>query len=280
MGQRPELAARLMGSSDIFEHHRRKTWASVNFVAAHDGFTTHDTVTYNERHNEANGEDNNDGHGENLSNNWGVEGETDDEAIVEVRERVKRGLLATMLFSHGTPMILGGDEMGRTQRGNNNAYCQDNEISWVDWRALLAPEDNLAKILCRFTQRLVKLRRQHPSLRSDKFLHGSAQVLPGIIDVAWFDEKAEILAPEAWADAAAQMLSLRRAVVNGGHVDMTLLMLNAANEDREFLYPNPELPWVVKLVSALPDEPPYPATDGKIMVCGHCTVLLAVSVKI
>jgi len=272
MGQRPELAARLMGSSDIFEHRGRKTWASVNFVAAHDGFTLHDTVTYNERHNAANGEDGKDGHSENLSNNWGVEGETDDEDISSIRARVKRGLLATVLFSHGTPMLLGGDEIGRTQNGNNNAYCQDNETSWFNWAA----KD---EALCKFTERLIKLRKRHPSLRSEKFLHGTVEVLPGIMDVAWFDEAGIALAPEAWADPAAHMLMLRRAAVNGNNIDITLLMLNASNEDREFLYPHPELPWEVKLVSAVPDALNEPAKDGKIMVCAHCTVLLAVAVQ-
>ncbi len=272
MGQRPELAARLMGSSDIFEHRRRKTWASVNFVAAHDGFTLHDTVTYNERHNAANGEDGKDGHGENLSNNWGIEGETDDEQIISIRARVKRGLLATVLFSHGTPMLLGGDEMGRTQNGNNNAYCQDNEISWFNWQALDAA-------LCKFTERLIKLRKRHPSLRSEKFLHGTVEVLPGIMDVAWFDEAGIVLTQEAWADPAAHMLTLRRAAVNGNSIDITLLMLNASNEDREFLYPHPELPWEVKLVSAVPEALSEPAKDGNIMVCAHCTVLLAVAVQ-
>jgi glycogen operon protein len=270
LGQRPELAARLMGSSDIFEHRGRKTWATVNFVASHDGFTLRDTVSYNERHNEANGEDGKDGHGANFSRNWGVEGETADAAVQEIRGRVARGLLATVLFSHGTPMLLGGDEMGRTQKGNNNAYCQNNEISWFDWAA----KD---EALCKFTEKLIKLRKRHPSLRSEKFLHGTVEVLPGIMDVAWFDETGVVLTPEAWADAAAHMLSLRRAAVNGNHVDITLLMLNASNEDRAFLYPHSELPWEVKLISAEPDFSGHPAKDGTVMVCAHCTVLLAVS---
>jgi glycogen operon protein len=278
-GQRPELAARLMGSSDIFDHGRRKTWASINFLAAHDGFTLHDTVTYNERHNEANGEDGRDGHGENLSNNWGAEGETDDENITHIRERVKRSLLATLCFAHGTPMLLGGDEFSRTQKGNNNAYCQDNELSWFDWSALDAADDNAAKSLFRFTAKLIKLRQKHPSLRSDKFLHGAMEVLPGIADVGWFDEKGEVLTPEAWADGAAQMLTLRRAVIDGGNVDVTLFMLNASHEDREFYYPHPELPWEIKIISAVPDDQPTPAKDGKIMVCAHCAVLLAAVVK-
>jgi glycogen operon protein len=279
MGQRPELAARLLGSSDIFEHQRRKTWASINFIAAHDGFTLHDTVTYNERHNEANGEDGRDGHGENLSNNWGAEGETEDAQINTIRERVKRGLLTTLLFSHGTPMLLGGDEMARTQSGNNNAYCQDNEISWFDWQSLDSADETPAKQLNRFTAKLIKLRKKHPSLRAENFLHGTIEVLPGIMDVGWFDEKGESLTPEAWADGAAKMLTLRRAAMTGNYVDLTLLMLNASNEDREFIYPHPEMPWEVKLTSATPDGETSAAKDGKIMVCGHCSVLLAVTVQ-
>jgi glycogen operon protein len=272
LGQRPELAARLLGSSDIFEHRGRKTWASVNFVAAHDGFTLRDTVSYNERHNEPNGEGGKDGHGANLSNNWGVEGETADEEVNTIRARVKRGLLATLMFSHGTPMLLGGDEIGRTQNGNNNAYCQDNAVSWFDWQA--RDEE-----LCRFTEKLIKLRKRHPSLRSETFLHGTVEVLPGIMDVAWFDEAGAVLTPAAWADPAAHMLSLRRAAINGSSVDLTLLMLNASHEDRKFLYPNPELRWEVKLVSAVPEAAAEPARDGSIMVCAHCTVLLAAAVQ-
>ena len=132
-GQRGEFAARLAGSSDLFDRRARRPWASVNYAASHDGYTLADVVSYVEKHNEANGEDNRDGHNENYSANWGVEGPTDDPAINETRARVQRGLLATVFFSHGTPMLLAGDEFGRTQRGNNNAYAQDNEISWLDW---------------------------------------------------------------------------------------------------------------------------------------------------
>ena len=135
-GMLPELAARLTGSSDLFEHRGRRPWASVNKITAHDGFTLEDLVSYNEKHNEANREDNRDGHDANYSWNHGVEGPTDDPAIVALRERQKRNLLATLLLSQGTPMLLGGDEFGRTQQGNNNAYCQDNEISWLDWRGI------------------------------------------------------------------------------------------------------------------------------------------------
>jgi glycogen operon protein len=278
MGQRPDLAARLLGSGDIFEKFRRKTWASVNFIAAHDGFTLHDTVSYNERHNEANGEDNRDGHGENLSNNRGVEGPTDDPAIIAVRERVKRAMLATLLFSHGTPMLLGGDEMGRTQQGNNNAYCQDSPISWFDWSAIEAEGDNPAKSLARFTARLIALRRRHPSLRAENFLHGTADILPDIADVDWFDESGAILTPTCWSDGAAQLLALRRAALNGGMVDMTLTLLNATPDDREFCVPGADLPWELELDSCQPGLRPHRLVTPRVIVGGHGVVLLAATV--
>ncbi len=270
LGQRPELAARLMGSSDIFDHRRRKTWASVNFVASHDGFTLQDTVSYNERHNEANGEDGNDGHGDNASYNWGIDGTTTDENIVTVRNRVKRALLTTLICSHGTPMMLGGDEIGRTQRGNNNAYCQDNEISWFDWQFL--EERSLS---CQFVSRLIKLRKSHRSLRSPVFLHGTKETVPGIRDVEWYDENAEVLTQEAWADPEARLLTLQRAVGEKNMVDVTLLMLNASQEDRTFLYPYPELPWIVKIDSGMPETDPEMAKDGRMLVRAHSAVLLA-----
>ncbi len=276
-GQRAELAARLMGSSDIFEKRRRKTWASVNFVAAHDGFTLRDTVSYNERHNLENGEDGKDGHGENLSNNWGAEGETDDPDIRRVRDRTTRSLLATLLFSHGTPMLLGGDEMGRTQKGNNNAYCQDNEISWFDWSALLSGEA-AAQSLARFTARAIAMRRAHPSLRSDRFLHGTLEVLPGIFDVGWFGEKAEALSMEAWSDNTAQLMALRRAALDGDSVDMTLFLLNASPDDREFMLPCPELAWKIELDSAAPDQEPHMPERPVVMVGAHGAMLLGVTV--
>src|SRR3954454_13291813 len=162
-GQRGEAAARIAGSSDLFERRARRPWASVNFVASHDGYTLQDVVSYIEKHNQANGEDNRDGHSENYSANWGVEGPTDDPAILEMRRRVQRGVLATVFFSHGTPMLLAGDEFGRTQRGNKHAYCQDNEISWLDWKQADTPEDIE---LAYFVARLIRIRHDNPVLRS------------------------------------------------------------------------------------------------------------------
>jgi isoamylase len=277
-GQRPELAARLMGSSDIFEKHRRKTWASINFIAAHDGFTLHDTVSYNERHNEMNGEDGMDGHGENLSNNWGAEGSAENAEIVSLRETVKRSMLATLFFSHGTPMLLGGDELGRTQQGNNNAYCQNNEISWFDWSGILTDQDTPTKSLFRMTARMIALRKQHPSLRAERFLHGNVEILPGIADTTWFDEQGSELSSESWGNSSAQMLALRRAVLTGDTIDITYLSLNASHEDRDFVLPNPDLNWEVKLDTANPEQEPAQIISSVTKVPAHSVVLLAVTV--
>jgi glycogen operon protein len=279
-GQRAEIAARLMGSSDIFEKRRRKPWASVNFVSAHDGFPLRDVVSYNERHNEANGENNSDGHGDNLSNNWGAEGETSDETVNAIRGRVTRSLLATLFFSHGTPMLLGGDEMGRTQKGNNNAYCQDNEISWFDWTGLLHESQSNAKSLFQFTAKAIALRKAHPSLRSENFMHGKTEILPGILDVTWFDEKATALTMEAWSDPVAQLLTLRRAAQNGEMIDVTLLLLNATSTARHFLLPPPRLAWKIELDSTAPDAAPALLTTERIVLRAHGVMLLATRVPV
>jgi glycogen operon protein len=277
-GLRPEIAARLMGSGDIFEKFRRKTWASVNFLCAHDGFTLEDLVSYNERHNEANGEDNRDGSTDNLSANHGAEGRTDDAEILKLRTAKKRAMLASLFISHGTPMLLAGDEFGRTQSGNNNAYCQDNAISWVDWSALFSTSPNPGKSLFDFTTRLIALRAAHPSLRSEKFLHGTAEILPGLTDVAWFDETATPLDVEAWADGIAQRLVLRRAVLNGVRIDITLALLNASDQPGDFTPPNPDLPWEIILDSANPISPPGTPAVDQVHVAAHSLVLLACAV--
>jgi glycogen operon protein len=274
---RPELAARLSGSSDIFAHHHRKTWASVNFVTAHDGFTLHDLVSYAERHNEANGEGNRDGHGANYSGNWGIEGPSDDHAICALRERVKRAMLCMVFLAAGTPMLLAGDEMCRTQNGNNNAYCQDNAISWIDWGLAAQPE---AQRLTRFTARLIALRRAWPVLHAANFQHGTVQVAPGIPDISWFDEAGATPSIEAWNDPAAQLLALRRA----GPMDptgatpgvgVTLLLMNASDEDRGFTLPTPALPWRLMIDSAHPDAPERQLHTPTITVGNRSAILLA-----
>ena len=189
----PELATRLAGSEDKFNHRGRRPWAGVNFVTAHDGFTLNDLVSYDDKHNDANGEGNRDGTSDNRSANHGVEGPTDDPAIVALRERQKRNILATLLFSQGTPMILAGDEFGRTQRGNNNAYCQDSEISWVDWDG--RTDSDLA--LMAFVSRLIGLRRSLPVLRRQRWLDGRFNEQLQVRDVAWIHPAGGDLTPGA-----------------------------------------------------------------------------------
>ena len=160
-----EFASRVAGSSDLYEHSGRRPVASINFVTAHDGFTLRDLVSYNEKHNDANGEDNKDGESHNRSSNHGVEGPTDDPAILALRSRAQRNFLATLLLSQGVPMLLHGDELGRTQQGNNNTYAQDSELSWVHW-------DQADEPLIEFTAALIELRRQHPTFRRRRFFTG------------------------------------------------------------------------------------------------------------
>ncbi|MGH8572691.1 MAG: glycogen debranching protein GlgX, partial [Gammaproteobacteria bacterium] len=194
-GQRGALAARLQGSADLFDHHRRRPWASINFVTAHDGFTLLDWASYSAKHNEANGEDNRDGANDNESHNWGAEGPSDDGGVLDLRRRATRAMLATLFFAHGTPMLLGGDEFGRTQHGNNNAYCQDNELSWFDWALADSPG---GQELRRFTARLIALRCECPSLRSPLFQHGRSEPLAGIRDIEWFNERAAVMKMADW----------------------------------------------------------------------------------
>jgi glycogen operon protein len=231
-GARPALAARLAGSSDLFERRGRRPWASVNYVASHDGFTLADLVSYEERRNDANGEGNRDGHEENFSADYGVEGPTDDPAVLCVRRRQMRNLLATVLLSQGTPMLAAGDELGRTQGGNNNAYCQDNETSWLDW-----PGD---RDLLALVRRLVELRRRHPVLRCARYLHG-AESHGGLKDIAWIGPDGEELTPGDWADAASLWLGLLlngRAVAGAaGAGQVVLIVLNAHPEQVSFRLP-------------------------------------------
>ncbi|WP_200845231.1 glycogen debranching protein GlgX [Roseomonas sp. 18066] len=278
-GMRPDLAARLTASGDLFDRRRRRPWASVNFLAAHDGFTLQDLVSFTERHNQANGEGNRDGHGENFSGNWGVEGPSTDPAIRETRARLKRAMLLTLFASHGTPMLLGGDEFGRSQRGNNNAYCQDNSVSWLDWTA--TPE---GEALIAFTARAAELRRRFASLRSAVFLHGYTEPLPGLRDIGWFGADGQPMTPEAWNDPAGRVLVLRRAVPVGDTprrgaaatpVEVTLLVLNAGDQPCEVTLPEPGLPWISLLDSAAPEAPEAALDRPTIIVAARAARLLA-----
>ena len=186
-----ELATRLSGSSDLYEQSGRRPYASINFVTAHDGFTLLDLVSYNEKHNEANGEGNADGENHNLSWNCGAEGPTTDRRIIELRERQRRNLMATLMLSVGVPMISGGDEMGRTQRGNNNAYCQDNETSWTNWDLSPADRDFLD-----FTRRVIRIWKENPVLRRRKFFQGRRIRGADVQDIAWLDASGREMTDE------------------------------------------------------------------------------------
>jgi glycogen operon protein len=212
----------------------------VNFVTAHDGFTLHDLVAYNDKHNEANGEGNRDGHSHNLSFNYGVEGPTDDAEVRELRFRHMRNVLATLLLSRGTPMILAGDEFARTQQGNNNAYCQDNEISWVNWEGI----DPEQKCLAEFVQKLLAIRQALPMLRRGRFLTGEFDEELGVKDVTWLTPSGDEMQPEHWEDpngrcmgvlldGRAQETGIRRV----GTDSTLLLIMNAHHDVVEFTLP-------------------------------------------
>ena len=238
-----EFATRLAGSSDLYEGTGRRPYASINFVTAHDGFTLHDLVSYNQKHNDANLEDNRDGSDDNLSWNGGVEGRTDDTAIVSLRERQKRNLLATLCLSQGVPMLCGGDEMGRTQGGNNNAYCQDNEVSWFDWE--LSKEQQQ---LLEFTRDVIRIRRAHPVLRRRRFLEGRRIRGTAVKDIAWFAPDGREMTDADWYAPQIRCLGMRLAgdaieeVDERGRpiVDETLLvLLSASDEPTAFKLPSP-----------------------------------------
>ena len=239
-GKLAEMATRLAASADAFARRGRKPWSSVNFITAHDGFTLHDLVSYNEKHNEANGEDNQDGHSDNLSWNHGTEGPTDDPEIIALRDRQKRNLLATLLLAQGTPMLLAGDEFGRTQQGNNNAYAQDNAISWVDWDI---GEDGAA--LIDFVRRVIALRRAFPILRRSRFLTGEYNADLDAKDVRWLTPAATDIESEQWHDPNARcfgMLMDGRAQATGikrRSMDATVLLLvNAYHDVVKFTLPD------------------------------------------
>src|SRR6195952_3263849 len=203
-GMQAEMATRMAASADSFARRGRKAWASVNFITAHDGFTLNDLVSYNEKHNEANGEEGRDGHSNNHSWNCGVEGPTDDPEIIAVRERQKRNMIATMMLSLGTPMLLAGDEFGHTQKGNNNAYAQDNEITWLDWNGISANGRSLRE----FTRKLIATRKAFPILYRSRFLVGSHNEELDVKDVTWLAPSGEEMTTEQWEDGNAKCFAL------------------------------------------------------------------------
>ena len=265
---RPELASRLSGSADYFDRDGRKPWASINFVTSHDGMTLDDLVSYAAKHNEANGENGSDGIPEDYSANWGIEGPAADAEIGALRARLKRSMLMTLIGAFGTPMLLGGDEFGRTQEGNNNAYCQDNALSWFDWK-LAESEDGRA--LMRFVQRLMALRHSFP--RPPAFLHGSEAIIPGIRDIDWFDERGMRLADEDWrnVEGRALILYLSRPA-NHGRAQVSALTMNASQEPLDYhLLEN--VRWRVLLDGAAPEREEFALDQPLHRIEPHAAVL-------
>jgi len=256
-GRIGEMAYRLTGSPDLYRHNGRRPYASINFITAHDGFTLNDLVSYNVKHNEANGENNADGENNNHSWNHGVEGATDDAEINGLRARQRRNMLATLLLSQGVPMICAGDEWARTQQGNNNAYCQDNEISWLTWERSEEQEQ-----LRLFTRELIQLRREHPVFRRPKFFQGRRIRGSDIKDVMWFNPGGNEISEEEWASPFVRCLGM---LLSGDTIDVLsfegepirdetfLFLINAHYETVPFVLPGEEhLKW--RLIMDTVDE--------------------------
>lgn len=242
-----EFAYRFTGSSDLYELNGRRPSASINFITAHDGFTLNDLVSYNERHNEANGENNQDGDEYSRSWNCGEEGETDDPEVLELRSRQRRNFLVTLFLSQGVPMILGGDELGRTQKGNNNAYCQDNEISWFDWSLARKNKD-----LLEFSRQLIQFHHENPVFQRRNWFQGRQIYGSGILDIAWYNPNGEAMTEEQWNDGYIKAISI---FLNGEEIDKPnfkgkrivgdsfLLFFNAHHEELEFIIPKDLRKW-------------------------------------
>jgi glycogen operon protein len=236
-----ELASRLTGSADLFQRRGRRPWSSINFITAHDGFTLHDLVSYNHKHNEGNGEENRDGTDNNLSWNCGVEGPSNDPAVNALRLQQKKNLIATLLLSQGTPMLTAGDEFGRTQHGNNNAYCQDNEISWVDWQTRNEADRSLED----FTRLVIGLRKRYPVFRRMRFLTGQHVDDNGIKDVTWLSSHGREMTTADWSVPYAQCLGAQiysgaKDGASSDRVDLLLLLFNGSSHGLDFPLPQPQ----------------------------------------
>ncbi len=276
------FASRLSGSADLYKRDGREPFASINFVTAHDGFTLRDLVSYNEKHNEANGEGNNDGTDDNRSWNCGVEGDTEDEAILELRARQQRNFLTTLMLSQGTPMLLGGDEICRTQNGNNNAWCQNNEVSWHEWELT-----DRGRILQDFTRRLIRLRREHPVFRRESFLEGSLVGEGSLLDAWWFRSDGRKMTATDWNDGPPTLgLFLNGAGIptrgpRGEPVldDSFLLLFNAAPTALDFTLPRQRLGrrWTLQVSTAEPeleaDSTTY-ASQATVPLLAHSILVL------
>jgi len=276
-----EFGSRFTGSSDLYQGTARRPHASINFITAHDGFTLRDLVSYNEKHNDANGEGGNDGESHNRSWNCGAEGPTDDPEVNELRSRQQRNLLSTLLLSQGVPMILGGDELGRTQQGNNNGYCQDNEVSWFDWSAVDTD-------LLDFTRRLVHFRREHKVFRRRQFFQGRDLHGDEVGYIVWYNPSGAQMSDTDWADGNARALAL---FLSGAHLeidgrgndvndDSFLLLFNAADGGVEFVLPV-ELPfdsWELDVSTEAdavrPSEPDVHEAGATITLGGRSLVAL------
>jgi isoamylase len=262
-GQIPDMATRLTGSSDVFDRAGRRPRASINFITAHDGFTLQDLVSYDQKHNDANGEGGRDGHDENLSWNGGAEGPTDNLDILALREKQKRNFFATLLLSQGLPMLVAGDELGHTQFGNNNAYCQDNDISWIDWSAL----DGTAPDNIEFVRGLIALRLKHPVFRRPRFFRGEAPQGWSLKDIAWFVPEGREMNDDDWRDGARRCFGALFSGETGDRFislqgfpevdDSFFLLLNAHGHDVDFTLPQAATirEWSLLIDTALPQFP-------------------------
>ena len=268
---RPDLARRLSGSADVFGHGSRRPWASLNYITSHDGMTLEDLVSYAHRHNEANGDDSG-GHGDTLSANWGHEGPTHSTKIIAARDRAKRSILTTLFGALGTPMLLAGDEFGRTQKGNDNAYCQDNEISWIDWT--LAQSER-GKTLIDFVGRLIRIRNTYPALRAAHFLHGRKEIVPGVLNIDWFDERGTALSLHDWRNGAGRALVMRLAAKRAnGRADVVAVMVNASNEALTYTLPG-DFSWHLLVDSVDPTKDTGAVSDGRYLLDAHGAAILA-----
>jgi glycogen operon protein len=270
--QRGGFAQRLQGSAELFDRQRRHPWASINFVTAHDGFTLNDLVSYNDKHNETNGEENHDGADDNYSYNWGSEGATDTPIVNEQRDKIMRNFFATLLIAHGTPMLLAGDEFGQTQQGNNNAYCHNDNLSWLDWN-LLAQKRGAD--LRDFVARVIALRKQSPLLRDPYFWQGETQITGDLTAIYWFDERGVELQLADWNNGAAHLLGLRRAYIDANdRVEVQLLLTNSDTYAHTFTLPAPHLNFRIAIDTDDPSitEAPLPAQSYD--VAAHSLVLL------
>lgn len=278
-----EFAFRLTGSSDLYESNGKRPHSSINFITCHDGFTLRDLVSYNEKHNEANGEDNRDGESYNRSWNCGAEGKTDDPVVLEIRARQQRNFLATLLISQGVPMLLGGDEFGRSQQGNNNTYCQDNELSWLNWAL-----DSDQKDFLTFTQQLIAFRKAHPVFQRRDWFQGREIHGSGIDDIGWFNPNGDEVSDDEWQEAEAKTIGI---FLNGEEIpgpdpqgnrildDSFLILFNAQGEAQTFVIPTSlcNRPWRIMLDTKLGEgfvKPPRDVVGDNLVVGGRSVMLL------